>query len=612
MKTYISILFFYFIIGHAFAENDSLRFSFCINTDDLNNDKMPSYTKSIQVLDSLGRVIQSEEFMREGATINGTSTNIPDSIFRITSRDIYQYDAFSNLISHIHTYFNLTDSVISRFLYRYDATGKKIASEDYRLYPNPIALMGFDTSGYSGDSINYYLRMQWNGLLFDTANYYTINYDSLNRRTEELKHLYNGNFLGITKKFWSYLPTGEIDQIISKNQYGDSTRERYFYNSFNDILYTVSEIYNSDSSGWVSPYRLDYLYDINNFPYRIIYIPCLTPACLDTIVKKEWNYDSLGRLTRILLSNYEGQAYNMNTYSYDANGDMFYTELFYDDGGPCGAGSYTYYFYNSEHSVIHTQHSWYSCWSHASDCYFYDLGADSMMVDICYPLISCSNDTIYPVVISAGGISPHTYNWSPGIHFSDSIGTQPYVLSDTSRIYALTVTDSSGRIVSDTMNIAISIPFPNLGTDTVLCTNSMIELQPGNFYSYEWSDGSSVSSLQLTSSTEDSIYISVIVIDSSSCYGTDSVLVFFNDCTGIDEIQNTSFIYPNPFQDNFVIDFKGIPSLCYIYSHDGKLIKAINLHSGENFIETKNLASGIYVIVINEANNSKMKLIVKE
>lgn len=93
---------------------------------------------------------------------------------------------------------------------------EKIASEDYRLYPNPIALMGFDTSGYSGDSINYYLRMQWNGLLFDTANYYTINYDSLNRRTEELKHLYNGNFLGITKKFWSYLPTGEIDQIISK------------------------------------------------------------------------------------------------------------------------------------------------------------------------------------------------------------------------------------------------------------------------------------------------------------------------------------------------------------------------------------------------------------
>ena len=78
MKIYISILFFYFLIGHAFAENDSLRFSFCINTDDLNNDKMPSYTKSIQVLDSLGRVIQSEEFMREGATINGTSTNIPD------------------------------------------------------------------------------------------------------------------------------------------------------------------------------------------------------------------------------------------------------------------------------------------------------------------------------------------------------------------------------------------------------------------------------------------------------------------------------------------------------------------------------------------------------
>jgi len=203
---------------------------------------MPSYTKSIQVLDSLGRVIQSEEFMREGATINGTSTNIPDSTFRITSRDIYQYDAFSNLIINIHTYFNLTDSVIFQFLYRYDATGKKTATEKYRLYPIPIVFFEYDTTGYSGDSIDYYLSMGLNGLLYDTTNYYTINYDSLNRRTEELKHLYNGSFLGITKKFWSYLPTGEIDQIISKNQYGDSTRERYFYNSFNDILYTVSEI----------------------------------------------------------------------------------------------------------------------------------------------------------------------------------------------------------------------------------------------------------------------------------------------------------------------------------------------------------------------------------
>jgi hypothetical protein len=386
----------------------------------------------------------------------------------------------------------------------------------------------------------------------------------------------------------------------------------YSYNILNDISVSLNEVYNTDSLNWISGTTYYYLYDANDNLDRIIYLCCTTPACDDTITFEDYTYDSLGRITYANGSNLNNQGFTFLNYSYDSNGDTTYAGYMYP-GGPCGAGADEYFTYNSGRSITYTSSTtWSGCQERYTDCYIYDLGPDSMVVEILYPMPVCTNDTVYPIVFCAGGISPQTFDWSTGIHFSDSTIEQPYLLAVTSEVYTLSMTDLNGRTVSDTMNIIVSMPFPDLGLDTTLCTNSSIELEPGIFSRYDWSDGSGASTLILSSSVEDSIYVSVTVQNQYSCIGSDTVLVVFNECTGIQEIENITSVYPNPFHDRIIIKNDGENSVCYIYSRDGKILKSFQLQFGENNIETTDLIAGIYVLVIDNEKNHRLNYIIKE
>lgn len=88
--------------------------------------------------------------------------------------------------------------------------------------------------------------------------------------------------------------------------------------------------------------------------------------------------------------------------------------------------------------------------------------------------------------------------------------------------YSVSVTNSFNCSNSDTINITLnSLPIVNLGVDTTICPNQLIELYPGEFSSYIWSDLSINKALTVTSSGT----YTVSVLDKNNCKGSDEIII---------------------------------------------------------------------------------------
>lgn len=131
------------------------------------------------------------------------------------------------------------------------------------------------------------------------------------------------------------------------------------------------------------------------------------------------------------------------------------------------------------------------------------------------PTVSLGNDTSTcggNVPFSVGSYS--SYLWSTG-------GTGSSITASSSGNYWVRVTDANGCQNSDTAVVTINTPpSPNLGPDTAQCGGT-ISLDPGNYASYWWNDGSSASSL--TVSASGSYWVEVM--DANGCKGRDTIQV---------------------------------------------------------------------------------------
>ena len=165
--------------------------------------------------------------------------------------------------------------------------------------------------------------------------------------------------------------------------------------------------------------------------------------------------------------------------------------------------------------------------------------------------------------------------------------------------------------ISDTINVEFvpTIAENFLGQDTVLLVpQSTISLSGPSGYSYSWSTGSTVRTLDLTAPGT----YWLTVTDENGCMTTDTVVVVFDTSVGINNFwKNTDIqIYPNPAKEN--INIKSTEPNCFIeiYASDGKMVLHHKLLNSLT-INVAEWQQGIYYVKFYSERGTKIPMVRK-
>lgn len=165
-------------------------------------------------------------------------------------------------------------------------------------------------------------------------------------------------------------------------------------------------------------------------------------------------------------------------------------------------------------------------------------------------------------------------------------------------------------------------PKPSIlpATTASLCLNDSWTLtaSPG-FIGYFWNNAAITNSIVLIALPQGQHYFTCTVTDQHGCTGTsDSVKVLvFNCITGMseNETENIIEVYPSPAQDN--IHIKNIPvqseskNEVQVLSVNGQILLEQKIENSEVSINTKEFASGLYLLRINAGNKIQIKKFIK-
>ena len=175
-------------------------------------------------------------------------------------------------------------------------------------------------------------------------------------------------------------------------------------------------------------------------------------------------------------------------------------------------------------------------------------------------------------------------------------------------------TDTSD-ISTETIEI-LPLPLVDLGNDFVLCNYTTYVLNAGsgfNYYIWNTDTFSQTIAYTQTIPVSASTYgigtrqFWVKVGGYNGCVNTDSILVTFQDCSGIEELPSNDIkIFPNPAFNAVQIvlpdDFIGNKHI-QMLDISGKEIISENVFNNNITLNTKNLSGGIYYIKVT--NNDK-------
>ena len=118
--------------------------------------------------------------------------------------------------------------------------------------------------------------------------------------------------------------------------------------------------------------------------------------------------------------------------------------------------------------------------------------------------------------------------------------------------YTVTVSDPCGNSLSDDIQIQPDYSFQfSLGKDTAWCDEDIVLTAPSGYDHYVWKDGST--SETYTVITPGAYW--VVVNDVGGCQAADTIEISY--CTGLNNLHDVLqvHLYPNPFQDQLVLQF---------------------------------------------------------
>ena len=225
---------------------------------------------------------------------------------------------------------------------------------------------------------------------------------------------------------------------------------------------------------------------------------------------------------------------------------------------------------------------------------------------------ACTGDTVSIYVTQVNAL---TFLWNTG-DTSRRFDTQrPGVY------YCTTNPGTSCEGHSDTLSLIFyPDPPPDLGSDTLVCLNHSITLTPGAGYiTYQWQNGTALTTFTLSASQPDSQWVWCMVTDLHNCSDVDSVFVTFDVCQSADGKLNANDLSfsPVPFSGNTLIlvaeGFHFSHPEITLFSTEGKLIWQNRLPSSENKLQIvlPELAPAIYILKIEDTDCNVFRKIVK-
>lgn len=224
--------------------------------------------------------------------------------------------------------------------------------------------------------------------------------------------------------------------------------------------------------------------------------------------------------------------------------------------------------------------------------------------------------------LMAGTITGAGYSWSGPLGFSSaqqnpSINNAPVAASGT-----YTVIATVGGCTSSPGTVTVVVnpsPVVNIGPDTIICLDMQLPLNAGNFSFYNWSDGSTGSSILLDGATlgigNYTFYVDVTNAD--NCSGSDSVHVIVSPCLGLEAAADMQVnISPNPSAGFFNIiteNPSGGTMTAQVFTAQGQLVRStVVVVKQNNQLDLSDLAKGFYFLELNDGSVKRVFKIVLE
>ena len=511
---YFFTLCFLFASFNSFSQ-DSIRVTLCESSGSTCFG-YPTLNKTIEYFDSTGLLVKTSFFNFERC-----DEEYADTAFRHLSDSYFTYDSSGNVLTEDQFSFD-EDTVVSnhwQFTYTYDSAGHQLIKTNVLLFPAYQPYL-YDSTVYNqAGSRVYYFREEWNSTLsaLDTSRIQTWTYDSLERQIQfDIYVYFDFTFYNIAHTYIEYdTASNVISQTYSNSANSDSSRFLTSYDLFNRKIETWGQDWDTLSGFWLNTGHATYEYDSLHLLVKYIF-SCIDSLCNDTARKSEYSYDMAGHLTQVNNYLYDGPGWTFsgNEYTtYDSWDYIIHQGWWEVDFEGCDESMHHDYDYNADHQLIHSHSLHYTCDYHETDCYYYALDQDSILIVLHTDQFVCPYDTALLNVTVAGGTPPYTYSWSPGNLLLDSTVESPLSFADTTTIFTLTVTDSLGLVQT--------------GFDTLKVYQK-------------------------------NIHPVTIVISPPACYGTEAWLSF--DTTGLQEPYNALwYLNGTPYLNNVDTLFTSIP-----------------------------------------------------
>jgi len=238
------------------------------------------------------------------------------------------------------------------------------------------------------------------------------------------------------------------------------------------------------------------------------------------------------------------------------------------------------------------------------------------------PGVICSGECVSLMALPSGGSGVYNYTWTSTPAASTSNLANPIFCPTVNTTFHVVVDDGSTQASANIDVIVNQLPTVNLGNDTIICANNNITLTVNPAAtSYLWSTGATSQSIIV-----DSTYaiagiatIWVTAINSSGCSKTDTIVITFDPCTGINENSNnnTVVLYPNPTTGMTNIVINGFTdAILNIYNIQGAAVYTEQIKSDNTTVskqlDLSYLPKGLYLIRIYNENVSKLcKLVIQ-
>jgi hypothetical protein len=231
-----------------------------------------------------------------------------------------------------------------------------------------------------------------------------------------------------------------------------------------------------------------------------------------------------------------------------------------------------------------------------------------------------------------GGVSSYTWTIEPGSAGTISgNGLTATVTWDdgfigSAEISVAGINDCGEGEMSEALTVTMNeLPDVDLGADISVCANESVVLDAGNpGATYLWSTGetSQTITVDTTGYGLGTAEFSVEVTSAEMCVSSDEILIYFDDCTGVMEINESWSVdlSPNPSNGIFNIEIKALsekPVDMIIMNTVGAIVyREESVYINQNMIKSLNLQSypeGIYLFnVKGDGINIVKKLVIQK